>query len=1302
VSSATVNYRLRIRNVADSSDALVLTSVRGGTNPVVAEAPSGDGQELDPVNSTVRTGQYTFRFVDPVIPASSPPSRVITSQLFDSAGRQLLLSRRAYIEQSTDGGSTWLGLVAGYTMGYRLTDAITWEFSIGDTRRIEQTKQVFDGTSTTFAQRGCLFGGPINGGTWGPINDRGGWKFRVSNVIAPIAGQFSGQVGYQFVSGYKGINDPVTTRWTDLTNGAAQSVVAMVNQAAQSYAVPSLPQVPVAAGYYGSIPPAWGAAGFPGITLRIAELVGGANNGLFIAGRVTGLGVNDVPEILLSQPNAPQTLTMYVPWPPGLSMPTVGDIHTISCYTAVPSDASPVYLDLHPVDIVTGLYTDAGIPYDATAAANLKTLLGSTLRVAMRITSPQTLLDFLEQSVFGPFGFSARTNGAGVAQLFATRLKQSTLPTTTIGTNDLQDASGTVFDNEEQTVVSIVRFKSKIFWAYNPNTQTDTSSRPLDSVFASDSEVRVINNDPGVAYSTQEVVYEIPGLIHDTAGLAQDMNAYTSAIALELFDRFGRGGPVCDALAVLAASDTGFQIGDEIYVEPAHFPNLNYRFGDNPSVVARIMQVLRRTETPAGPIVKVIDAGSDQQPVTPAATISIAANAQAPRSVAQFTITNAAAINTAATLVVAVQWATGAGSPTNGVDFARYGAGACPTAAIQLPAVTPGSKVWARARTETPGLRPSAWTSWVSVTLTAVAVPTGLSFSPIYQNAALFNWTNANATDAIDVYVYQGGSPPADWTPYFVCTLQPGSTSCLVRNLNGPSITYQGAVFHRDLLTGKIGAVLTGTFTTNSTPVATSPTPLGMEILPTTQDASLQTGVVLALYPADPVYDILIQRAPDVAGSPGTFTTIAQIGGDTQVFVDFLPNDGVKRWYKIAQVLSSSTLSAFVAPLSAVPGGCARIYVRPPFTNPTLQVVIAQISSVGSATTFSVTVLDPQGGGGTCTVTPSWSGLTSLIDLSTGLPAAPYTATIGVARNFQANLSAPLTGAGYAQFKATEVGRYDGYGYFFSGSAQQNAPPTSSIAIAPPVGFATTALASAFVSGPNNAASILWLASTSSAAAVSRANVIASGASLSSGAPVFTIADLGVALALGDTVYLGVVYYDALGNPQTYELSQAKRFNAAGSRTTRYNASAFFLPVADTNTEGYSILAWAYAPLGHRTATGTGTPDAHYCPLPAPQGATLNAVRLRVGCAQTFSQIAMLLYRNESDGSSTQLGTTQTQTAGGYATLQVGSLTEAVSSSRSYQILAQTLYDSAHANIYGDTIEWFELDISFPSVVTNL
>ena len=76
--------------------------------------------------------------------------------------------------------------------GYGLADAITWEFRVGDTRRIENTRQVFDGTSTVFAARGALFGGPIVGGPWGPINDRGGWKCKVVTVNAGVSGQYSG------------------------------------------------------------------------------------------------------------------------------------------------------------------------------------------------------------------------------------------------------------------------------------------------------------------------------------------------------------------------------------------------------------------------------------------------------------------------------------------------------------------------------------------------------------------------------------------------------------------------------------------------------------------------------------------------------------------------------------------------------------------------------------------------------------------------------------------------------------------------------------------------------------------------------------------------------------------------------------------------------------------------------------------------------------------------------------------------------------------------------------------------------
>ena len=102
--STNLSYRLRIRTAADNADALIISSVRGGTNPYIAEPPTGDGQEVDPLLGGVRTGVYTLRVLDPI---TSGTSRVFTSQLFDTAGRQLLRSRRSYIELSTDGCSTW-------------------------------------------------------------------------------------------------------------------------------------------------------------------------------------------------------------------------------------------------------------------------------------------------------------------------------------------------------------------------------------------------------------------------------------------------------------------------------------------------------------------------------------------------------------------------------------------------------------------------------------------------------------------------------------------------------------------------------------------------------------------------------------------------------------------------------------------------------------------------------------------------------------------------------------------------------------------------------------------------------------------------------------------------------------------------------------------------------------------------------------------------------------------------------------------------------------------------------------------
>lgn len=970
MSSVTLNYRLRIRNAADSGDALVLTSVRGGTNPYIAEQPSGDGQEVDPLLGSVRTGVYTIRILDPI---TSGTSRVFTSQLFDAAGRQLLLSRRSYIEISTNGGSSWSLLVAGYLLNYNLTDAITWEIQIGDTRRVEQTKIVFDGTSTSFAKRGCIFGGPIAGGSWGPINDRGGFAFKVKAIYqgAPYnIGGGGAVIQYTLVNGYRGISDPLSSNLQNVLGVSKDGVDdGFVNQATNNFYSPSV--APYGWPGYGT----QDALGNPitGLTAQVREFVGGPTRGFFTPGAI----FNNVPGVVSG-------ITYLVGgqfsllWPSTISLPSVGDVHHISMFTTTTSEQCPVYLDMHPVDIVTQLWTDAGIPFDATSAANTKALLGATLRVAMRVTSSTTLLDFLEKSIFGPFGISARVGlVTGVLELFTTRLKLTATPTTTIGTNDLQDASGNIFGNDEQTIVSSVRFKSETYWAYAPNTApANTATQPLDSVMVAKSEVAIVNADAN-ALVTNEIVYEFQGMIHDVSGVNTDMVAMTTSVAVEMFDRFGRGAPVTDAIAILRASDTGFQIGDEVYLEPAHFPNLNKRFGDDPSVGARIMQVLRRTESPAGPIVKLIDAGSNQQPVTPAAVITIAASTAAPRISALFTITNAAAINATAALITAVQWATGSSSPANGVQFARYAAGTTPTTAVQLPAVNPGSQVWVRARTEQDGRRPSAWTAWVSVTLTGIGVPTILAVTGLYTRTIVVVWNAVNTTDLMDVFVSKNATQasstlvagqhyiidvagttnwvalgaasntagldfvasgagagtgtaqlvPATWDAYYTQTVGPnliggaGGVPTIFNSalvdvpLPGGLGTYYGiALQERDPNTGVRGPVV---FSVGQTAAATT-TAAAPAVHPinavSNANGSLLTGVTLALYRTDTL-DITIQRAPDSSGSPGTWADLATVRGSTETYVDNRPA-GTVSWYRVTHDGPSNTRN-FSQPISA-------------------------------------------------------------------------------------------------------------------------------------------------------------------------------------------------------------------------------------------------------------------------------------------------------------------------------------------------------------------------------------------------
>jgi hypothetical protein len=91
-------------------------------------------------------------------------------------------------------------------------------------------------------------------------------------------------------------------------------------------------------------------------------------------------------------------------------------------------------------------------------------------------------------------------------------------------------------------------------------------------------------------------------------------------------------------------------------------------------------------------------------------------------------------------------------------------------------------------------------------------------------------------------------------------------------------------------------------------------------------------GVALGLYPSDTLFDLELQRAPDLSGAPdvASAAVLAALPGTQPVYVDQLPNDGVPRWYSIRHVRTGWTSSALTDWFRAVPARLFEGYGRNP------------------------------------------------------------------------------------------------------------------------------------------------------------------------------------------------------------------------------------------------------------------------------------------------------------------------------------------------------------------------------------
>jgi hypothetical protein len=911
---ASVAFRLTIYQANGTTPDLTVTSVRGGTNPFIVDVPNGDGQEVDLLTGAVRSGAYNVRVADVVTGSTGTGTvRLVTSKLEDADYRQHLLSRRALLECSRDGGSTWEVWTSGYLTALRQTDAMTYEFTVSDSRRLESTHTAFtwwsDTNKTTderreFPNRGCLVGGPMIQ-NFGPLRASGGWEFFWREVQ-------SNYLALAFSAAYE---PPSYARSPYFT-------VSRFMYDTRNFLQKLPPIATLTGSNYVQLRDREYVFGYPALLAMVTDGTNtwyGSVRAAFTPAFYSGSGAGDRTQGF----DIARSNYVYVELDPGqsTSYPSTNARVRVRILQREVSEVSPVYIDEHPVDIAVKLYKTVGIPYNSASITSTKAAVGDDIKLALRITEPTNMGEFLSNAIFGPFGFSARTNSSGEQEFFPTRIANATAPTTTIAVGDIVgDAPPPVFEVDEGTVVTSFRLTAQALAPFVPDPD-QTQPPPADGMVAIEN-TQVVQNADTTTFSTREVAYDIPGMVHDGSASGQAfvlspevVGKFFTGIVAEGFDRFGRGAIVSEVQVLAGTAAANLQVGAEVVLNIPYYPNKNYRIGES-TVGTRIAQIVRRTEMPEGPIFKLVDSGVNQQPASP--TFTVAAWTGDPRRIAEVTVTNASTLNSAG-VTLAVQYQVSANTPTRtGTLFTRFRPGTIPTGPFLLPNVPPGSKVWVRMRTERTELRASAWTSWTSVTLDSWIAPTSLTAGSATANSMTLSWSlNSNTLDPMDVFVYPGGSAPADWTDYRLSTLSSGSTTTIVRDLL-PSTQYTFGVAFRDVSTGAYSAFTTATATTAATNTTTCPAAPKMKVIPAFENAGQTTGVVLTIGAVEG-YNIVVQRAPDSSGSPGTWADIAVLLPLTGYFADILPSDGITRWYRVFYRLSGFLDGAAGPARSATP-----------------------------------------------------------------------------------------------------------------------------------------------------------------------------------------------------------------------------------------------------------------------------------------------------------------------------------------------------------------------------------------------
>ena len=462
--------------------------------------------------------------------------------------------------------------------------------------------------------------------------------------------------------------------------------------------------------------------------------------------------------------------------------------------TAEPNELMPLHAGgkdgIRPFQLLKDAYDEIGIVY---SSSSMQGMIDDPDFGAgwWRITSPSILGEWAEDHIYGPYGAVPLVNTTGAIEPTKIHLPQDIASTDLFEFTKANTARQPAWQHSARDRVTAIRFEY--------THETPVLHRPADGSWPADlikESVRSIERthdrlDLGTA-PRKEIVYQLRG-VHDafqvvpgefppTGTAVWSVDRFVDTMARERFERFGDAPIRGDFVGLSTTED----------VKPGNFVRVTLETFPAPSTqgrgATRIVQVLSRFDTPAGPEFEWLDAGPSLQALT-APTLAVAPATSDPKHSVIATVSGSSSTSVGYQLQWALSTVSTGPTSTEWFDWAGQGASTGTNTIKPLPS---GRQVWFRARnTVTLRIR-SAWSAAADTTTEALQAPSGMASSGVVGNRATVTWSLGSSDSPdyeLEVLTSTDGCPstglaglvrlPAGSLTFELTGLEQNSTVCV-------------------------------------------------------------------------------------------------------------------------------------------------------------------------------------------------------------------------------------------------------------------------------------------------------------------------------------------------------------------------------------------------------------------------------------------------------------------------------------------------------------------------------------------